>query len=214
MTREPDMKKILIDLQYLPSVAYFTALYQAEEVWIEGHEHFVKQTYRSRCRILGVHGVQDLNIPVHQHGGVKVPVQDITIDYKQKWANNHWRSIQSAYGKAPFFDYYADPIREVIQSQSNRLFELNWQLLTICLKCLGMNTELRQTRQFDTKPVGDIVDLRGKNTPKKHLDTYWHRDEPYYQIFGNNFVPNLTIIDLLFNEGPMAPVLLQKSVVR
>lgn len=206
------MKRILLDLQYLPSVAYFAAIRTAEEVWIEGHENFVKQTYRNRCRILTTHGVQDLSIPVH-HAGRKIPIRKLKIDYKQKWDNNHWRAVQSAYGKSPFFDYYADEIRQAILSMQDRLFDLNWQLLTICLRYLGLSHKpVHLTEQYEKEPQNGLIDLRSAIHPKRDSPE-WFRPKAYHQIFGNNFVSNLTILDLLFCTGPEAYELLGQSCV-
>ena len=207
------MKSILLDLQYLPPVAYFAAIKQADEVWIEANENFVKQTYRNRCKILSTHGVQDLSIPVH-HAGKKILIRDLTIDHKQKWMNTHWRAIQSAYGKSPFFDYYADEIEQVILSKSENLFDLNWQLLSICLKYLNLSQKpVFLTKSYTKTPENGVVDLRSVIHPKKPAPE-WFREVPYHQIFGEEFVPNLTILDLLFCEGPGADVLLGQSCVK
>ena len=206
------MKSILLDLQYLPPVAYFAAIRQADEVQIEANENFVKQTYRNRCKILSTHGVQDLSIPVH-HAGKKILIRDLIIDHKQKWMNTHWRAIQSAYGKSPFFDYYAEEIGQVILSKSESLFDMNWQLLTICLKYLNLaNKPISFTEAYDKTPEKGLVDLRSAIHPKKAAPE-WFRAVPYHQIFGENFVPNLTILDLLFCEGPGAHALLGQSCV-
>ena len=206
------MKKILLDLQYLPPLAYFAAIAKADEVWIEGAENFVKQTYRNRCRIMTTHGVQDLSIPVH-HAGRKIPIRDLEIDYKQKWMNNHWRAIKSAYGKAPFFDYYSEEVEEAIMTKYQYLFELNWQLLTICLRYAGLTQpQIHITETYEKIPQNGILDLRSAVHPKKAAPD-WYRAQSYHQIFGNNFVPNLTILDLLFCEGPGAYELLGQSCV-
>jgi len=206
------MKKILLDLQYLPSVAYFAAIKQADEVWIEAFEHFEKRTYRNRCRILSTQGPLNLSIPVHLPGK-KTLTSEVTIDHKQKWANNHWRAIQSAYGKSPFFDYYSEEIQEVILSKKEGLFDMNWQLLTICLRYLGLGDKnLRFTSEFVKEPEKGISDLRSAIHPKKSAPE-WFKATPYHQIFGQVFVPNLTIIDLLFCEGPGAHALLGQSCV-
>ncbi len=205
------MKKILLDIQYLPSVAYFTAIRQADEVWIEAQQNFVKQSYQNRCRILGANGVLNLSVPVN-HRSRKIPIRELTIDYKQKWMNTHWRALQSAYGKSPFFDYYSDEVREIILSQCATLFELDSKLMTLCLKYLQIGTPVRFTEKFEKEVDGNVTDLRSVIHPKKAVsELHWFTARPYHQIFGNNFAANLSILDLLFCEGPMAGSILEQS---
>lgn len=205
------MLKIVLDIQYLPSVAYFAAIKQADEVWIETQQNFMKQSYQNRCVILGANGTQNLSVPVN-HRNQKIPIQQLTIDYKQRWINIHWRALQSAYGKSPFFDYYADGIKEIIQSKGATLYEINLQLLTLCLKYTQIGTEVKFTEVFEKEPGNDFLDLRSAIHPKKPTsDLSWFSPQPYHQIFGNNFVSNLTVLDLLFCEGPMASQVLEQS---
>ena len=122
--------KIVIESQYFPSVAYFWLLDSADEIIIDIQEHFEKQSYRNRAVINGAHGPLNLTIPI-QHHSPKMVFSDVGVDFKQKWVNTHWRAIQSAYGKAPFFDFYADYFKEIIYSNSSRLIDYNQQILTI-----------------------------------------------------------------------------------
>lgn len=205
--------KVLVESQYLPPVAYFVLFSYSEEVIIERHENFEKQSYRNRCEIIGSNKVQSLSIPVH-HGGRKIPISDLTIDYKQKWANNHWRTIQSAYGKAPFFDYYAHYFEAEIKANYTTLYELNSRLLTLCLKLLRMKVNLRESSEYSKEPTEGILDFRSTIHPKKSVDSLtWFKPKSYHQIFGKDFVPNMSIIDLLFCTGPDALEVLHYSGV-
>ena len=205
--------KFLIESQYLPSVAYFVVFAHAEEVWIESNENFEKQTYRNRCEILGPNNVQRLTVPVHGANSGK-PIQRIKIDHNQKWINNHWKAIQSAYGKAPFFDYYADYLKLELFKPRQTLLELNQSLLTFCLKMLNLHISVNYTEKYDLNAPEGILDLRSEIHPKKGLDNLsWFRPESYYQVFGRDFAPNLSIIDLLFCMGPDALVVLKRSGV-
>src|SRR4051812_20938609 len=100
------MDTVLIETQYLPSIAFFAAVYRKKSIMLERHENYVKQSYRNRCQLVDASGRRELTVPVI-HGAGKVPISEVPIDYSQKWVNNHWRCIQSAYGKAPYFEYYA-----------------------------------------------------------------------------------------------------------
>ncbi|OEK03313.1 hypothetical protein BFP97_18070 [Roseivirga sp. 4D4] len=205
--------KVLVESQYLPSVAYFVLLSYSEEVFIETHENFEKQSYRNRCEIIGSNKIQSLSIPVH-HGGRKVLIKNLTIDYKQKWANNHWRAIQSAYGKSPFFDYYAGYFEAEIKANCTTLYELNSRLLTLCLKLLKMKVKLNESAEYSKNPPEGIVDFRSAIHPKKSIDSLtWFEPKSYHQIFGKDFVPNMSILDLLFCTGPDALEVLHNSGV-
>lgn len=205
--------KVILETQYLPSVAYFTLLANVDVVYLEAHELFEKQTFRNRCEILGANGVQRLTVPVHSANS-KIRIQKLIIDHQQKWVNNHWRSIQSAYGKAPFFDYYAEYLQPELFKPKESLFDLNLSLLTLCLKLINLPIKINLTEKYELKPSEDIFDGRSMVHPKKSLETLtWFRPTAYYQIFGKNFVPNLSILDLLFCMGPDTLMVLRQSGV-
>src|SRR5687768_15589164 len=114
----------LIEAQYLPCVAYFSAMASCREIVVEKFEQYEKQTFRNRAQINSVNGLVTLTVPVTAKHG-KPLITDIRIDYSQKWLNNHWRTIQSAYGKAPFFEYYADDLYAIMFKKHRFLYDLN-----------------------------------------------------------------------------------------
>ena len=194
------MSVILIETQYFPSIAYFSHILKADEVQIEAHENFQKQTHRNRCYILTANKVDRLSIPTKHAGGKKVLITDVEIDYQQKWQNRHWRAISSAYAHAPYFEYYADIFKNLIYSEEKSLFELNKQILAACFQALTIKTPIQTTKNFQKEVESDsFLDLRNKISLKKPL---LNETKEYYQVFGDNFVKNLSIIDLIFNEGP------------
>jgi hypothetical protein len=194
--------KALIELHYLPSIAYFSALRSAEKIIIEKHEHFSKQSYRNRCHILTAQGVERLVIPLTSKHG-KVLITDVRIDYSQKWLNNHWRTIESAYRSSPFFEFYADDVHKVLFSNKNFLYDLNFELLTMCLKWLKLTVTLQESMAYEKTPADGVIDMRNMIHAKKteHQANYF---EPvaYPQVFGNKFAEGLSLIDLVFCEGP------------
>lgn len=198
------MQIVLIEPQYLPSIAYFTAIAQSYEVRLELHENFQKQTYRNRCYINSSQGIIPLIVPLVNAGG-KTLITDIQIDYSQRWVNNHWRAIQSSYGKAPFFEFYSDELHDTLFRKFDRLVELNSALLTLCLRWLKCKTPVRGTSAYEKSPSQPIYDLRSTISPK-NPEGLRQIYEPavYHQVFGNMFVPNLSLIDLIFCEGPGA----------
>ena len=204
---------LLIDLQYLPPLEFFVACDHFPKVLIDAHEHYEKQSYRNRCRILTANKVLDLSIPAIG-GNKKIRARDVRIDYQQKWLHQHWRAIISAYGKAPYFDFFAQEFHQVFFKKLTFLFDLNWQLLTLCLKLLQIEKSLAMTSEYLAPGLisSDLADLRSKIHPKKgHENNMIYQPCNYNQIFGKNFVANLSIIDLLFCEGLRSRDVLMRS---
>lgn len=202
---------VLIDLHFLPSLEYFCALAPHEKVFIEKHEHFVKQSFRNRCYLSTSQGTEMLTVPVaNRHG--KVPMNEVKIDYRQRWQVTHARAIETAYRKAPFFDHYQPDLFGILLRKRGFLFDLNRDLLSFCLTALGWQKEVYETEAFEKVTSLDVSDLRSVITAKKDYTTReFYQPAPYHQVFGSTFVPNLSILDLLFNEGPRAASLLRSS---
>ncbi|HYC87490.1 MAG TPA: WbqC family protein, partial [Chryseosolibacter sp.] len=139
---------------------------------------------------------------------------DAEIDHSQKWLNNHWRTIQSAYGKAPFFEHYSDDLRRILFKQHRYLYDLDMELLTLCQKWLRYNIPVRETTFYEDNPGIGINDSRSVLNPKKadSCNTFF-KSVKYHQVFGSKFVNNLSIIDLIFCEGPGAPTIIRSSAV-
>lgn len=208
------MRSVLLEAHYLPSVAYFAALVQADEVVLEKHEYFVKQSYRNRCYVQTSQGTASLIVPLTDKHG-KTIMRDVRIDYRQKWLNNHWRTIVSAYAKAPYFEHYADDLEKILFQKFDYLFDLNRALLSMCLAWLKWNLPVRETLSYEKSYASPIVDLRAVINPKKTdflADLY--RPVPYPQVFGNPFAQNLCLMDLVFCEGPQAASIVQASAIK
>ncbi len=202
---------VLIDLHYLPSLEYFTALLSAEKIIIEKHEQYVKQSYRNRCYINTANGLLKLVVPVTSKHG-KALVGEVKVDKNGTWKNNHWRAISSAYGKAPFFDHYADELHHIIFKGHDLLFDLNIDLLSFCLQSLQVSLSLTESTSYQKIPQKDITDLRSVISAKNpHSERNYYLPVPYLQVFGNKFASNLSFIDLLFCEGPNAIHLIKSS---
>jgi hypothetical protein len=205
------MPTILVENQYLPSIAFFTNAAGAEALMIEAHENFIKQSYRNRCQIVDASGRRDLTIPV-MHVSGKMPISTVEIDHRQKWINNHWRAIQSAYGKAPFFEYYADDLHDILYLKPALLYELNMRLLSMCLKALRLDIPVKETTSYMKTVENGVLDLRNAIDVKnpKSLDRFF-TPVPYAQVFGSTFVENASIIDLIFCVGPEAGRIVRNS---
>jgi hypothetical protein len=200
---------ILTNLYYLPPIEYFVAIQDFNEVWIDPHELFQKQSYRNRTHILLANKVDVLSVPVVGSNRREL-YKDKKIDYNQKWKNVHMRGIQSGYGKAPFFEFFFPYYEQIFDKNLTFLFDLNLELLTVCLKLLKLKTSLNLMPQGEF--LSNSVDIRGLIHAKEGFSS---RDimtpQVYSQMFGLDFVPNLSILDLLFCIGPESNEVLIRS---
>src|SRR5258708_1724881 len=205
------MKIGLIEPHYLPSLEYFCALLPLDKIILEQHEHYVKQSDRNRCHLNTARGTGMLVVPLTQKHG-KVRFKDIRIDYSLKWQNNHWRTIQAAYAKAPFFEHYRDELNAILFQPERFLADLDRHLLSFCLRNLGVKKLVSETVAYEKEVNPEIFDLRSRISSKIPCsERSYYRPHPYHQVFGNGFASNLTIIDLLFCEGPGALTILRDS---
>lgn len=208
MLRKPSL---LIEPHFLPSVEYFCALSGAAEVQFEVCEHYVKQSYRNRCYINTAQGPAQLTVPLTAKHG-KTPLREVKIDYSVPWQKNMWRTLQSAYRKAPFFEHYADDLESLLFSRHVHLVELTMPLLSFCLRNLRLAPATSETVSYQPHAAVGVADLRSLISAKKpHFHRLFYQPHPYYQVFGSAFVANLSVVDLLFCQGPQAPALLHAS---
>ena len=201
---------IIIEQHYLPNIAYFCYLSTFERVYIDPEDRYIKQTYRNRCIIKGANKTENLIIPIKKISGTAMKTADCEIDYQQKWLNKHLRAIQSAYGKAPFYEYYIDEMLGIFSKKPKRLFDLNRQLLTKCLDFLEIKIDIHFEGKIENTTKKQLFDAKNLINPKNAMiDHKLYRPKKYFQVFGNNFVENLSIIDLIFCEGPGAKQILR-----
>ncbi|TAF00799.1 MAG: hypothetical protein EAZ80_03545 [Runella slithyformis] len=200
-----------IELHYLPNVAFFECCLAHNTLCLEAHEHYQKQSYRNRCHILTANGPQALVVPVLHHQS-KMNIKDVKIDYGQKWVNQHWRALVAAYAKAPYFEHFVDYFEQIYNQKPAFLFDLNLELLTVCLKLLQTNPTIRQSEAYETTLQNGHFDARNLIHPKKELNhNFLGAQRVYKQNFGNDFEANLSILDLLMCQGPRATQFLQKK---
>ena len=200
----------LLSTAYLPPVDYFAAIAKYGGAVIEACENYQKQSYRNRCTILTANGKMNLNIPVARGGDSfthSVPITQIGIDYQENWPVRHIRAMEAAYMNSPFYEYYIDDISAVLLKKEESLFALNLNLTKLLLDFCGIKAEIRLTEDF-VADYGEL-DFRNRIHPKSKLPSLleeWKKEKPYWQVFAakQGFVPNLSIVDLLFNEGPNA----------
>jgi hypothetical protein len=205
------MMTVLIEPHYLPSLEYFCALLPFDEIILESWENFSKQTYRNRCYVNTAHTTKLLTVPLTERHG-KILTKDIRIDVGKRWRNIHWRTIESSYRKAPYFDYYSDDLKNILYKGHEYLFELNCDLLSFCLRNMGLQKIISASVSYEKEVDENKIDLRSVIMDKKTFgQRNFYRPHPYYQVFGNEFAPDLSVIDLLFCEGPDTTAILRVS---
>lgn len=194
--------EILLPTAYLPPLDYFSLINRPENILIESCENYIKQTYRNRCYILSAHGRQMLTVPVLEGSRHKVPVTGAMIDYSKRWQQVHLGAIRSSYRMAPYYQFYSGEIEGIIGKGHKYLWELNNDLLKVILRMLRCSKEVRFTKDFEP-PVNTSHDFRYSLDPGKG-QLFQHIR--YFQVFNTKegFMPNLSILDLIFNKGPEA----------
>jgi hypothetical protein len=199
------VSSVLLSTAYFGSVFYFRTILNARFAYIEKHEHFIKQTYRNRCYILGANGKLPLVVPVEQGRKPGQKITDIRIAYYTDWQKNHWRSIISAYKNSPFFDYYADDLQHFFKSKSKYLFDLNHEITNAILKMINHPVELSFTTAYESidEPYINYRTVISPKLPVRTADIHYC-PASYTQVFEDKFpfVPELSILDLLFCTGP------------
>ncbi|WP_436517798.1 WbqC family protein [Ekhidna sp. To15] len=204
------MSTIIIEPHYLGSLEYFVLLSQYEEVCFEIHDSFPKQTFRNRAYVRTSNKIQPLIVPVRYSNGTAT--KDVLVDYSQRWMKDHWGAFYSGYGKAPFFEYFNEEFRTTWDNKPTRLIDLNLEFIRICFKILHFDIKISFTENYQ---IGQGNDFRNTINPKKPFsDRKIYEPSPYTQLFGDTFVPNLSIVDLIMCEGPNAAQILNKSLLR
>ena len=189
---------LIFPTAYLPSIEYVSLFLKTDNVSIELYETYQKQSCRTRCNVMTANGIQTLTIPVIKTNGNHTLTKDIEISYKESWQQTHIRCLESAYRKSAYFDYYFPYFEKIYKEKFNTLIELNDFCLKIILKLLKVKKEYSYTEDFEK--IVDNNDLRISSS-KNNYNNF--EMKPYYQVFADRhgFVSNLSIVDLLFNEG-------------
>ena len=195
------MGNICLTSAYLAPVEYYSALAKADTVFLEHCEFYEKQSYRNRCNIAGANGQLALTIPVEKSKGARLLTRDVRISEHSDWQLQHWRSIESAYNSTPFFEYYKDDLLPFYEQDWTFLWDFNIEIQAKMLELLDLQVDIQLTKEYKVDFDENVLDARNSIHPKKETDT--RSLKGYYQVFEQRFgfIPNLSIIDMLFNMG-------------
>lgn len=184
----------ILPCTYFGSIPFFRAL-NGQKVVLERHEHFVKQTDRSRCLILGANGPLYISIPVSKPFGNKTAMKDIHVCYATDWQRIHWKAIESAYASAAYFEDYSEQIKNIIFSNQKYLIDLNLSSIELISNFLDLPITFKLSTKYEEKGI----DFRSLVFENKSI-------APYYQLFpySEEYSYQFSILDLIFSEGPMA----------
>ena len=201
---------VLLLPTYFPSISQFTAMVQADSITLEMEDNFQKQTNRNRMYIYSPNGIQMLNIPVKHSKENHQKTKDVKIEDAFDWQKQHFKSLEAAYRTSPFFEYFEDDLAPIFQKKHTFLMDLNLEALDIVANCLGFDLKYAKTEEYFHETT-DFSDFRHLANGKKDTLQF----EPYTQVFEekHGYLNNLSILDLLFNEGRYAVEYLKKQAL-
>lgn len=199
---------IIIHPTYFPSISHFVAMVKADSITFEMEDNFQKQTNRNRMYIYSPNGIQMLNIPIKHNKEAHQKFKDVRIENDFDWRKNHFKSLEAAYRTSPFFEYFEDDIRSLFEKKHEFMMDLNFQTIELITECLGVKFKTEKTTEYFHE-VEELTDFRHLANGKKDTSFF----EVYTQVFDDKhgFINNLSILDLLFNEGRYAVDYLKKQ---
>ncbi|MCD8297800.1 MAG: WbqC family protein [Prevotella sp.] len=206
------MSTALLSSAYFAPIQWYQKLNRYDLVKVEAYDSFIKQTFRNRCIIATANGPQTLSVPVErpacdEMGNFsKCLMKDVRISEHGNWRHSHWNALQSAYGESPFFEFLADDIRLFFERKWTFLYDFNMEICAKICDLIDIKPHIEPTTKFVPaydSSLSEISDFREAIHPKHPLEDTTFTPKPYYQVYGHKhgFIPNLSIIDLLFNMG-------------
>lgn len=196
---------------YLAPIPLYAQLYASQGMMVDADSCFIKQTFRNRAIIATENGTQALTIPIVHNYLQKI--RDVRISEHGNWRHQHWNAIQSAYRKSPFFDYYADDFAHFYEEKDGFLLDFNMRLHNVVCSLLGVERPIIIQDSSIKTEKKECIDIRSMASVQEFEKECYRNCEPYYQVFAqrNGFIPNLSIIDLLFNMGPEGLLVLRDA---
>lgn len=203
---------LLTELTYLGPISHYARMLAHGAVRLEQHEHYVKRSYRNRVRLLTANGPITLSIPLVKGKNSQLPITEVAIAFQEDWAGQHWRTIMSAYGRAPFFEHYADELEALYRAPATLLWDWNRRLMDWALAALQLDLSVELTAMYESSPAM-CVDGRHVILPNRPTTLDGWQPQPYPQVFEDRygFVADLSILDLVFCCGPYGAAILAQS---
>ena len=197
---------------YLAPVWYYTKLLGFDKIMVEGFDSYMKQSYRNRCRVAEADGVLSLTIPTEKPDCPKCLMRDVRISDHGHWRRVHWNALEAAYRHSPFFEYYADDFAPFYERQYTFLWDFNMELCRLVCDLIDLHPDMEATEDYRKDVPNDYRELIHPKNDYRTDTTF--QPVPYYQVFDEKqgFLPNLSIVDLLFNMGPESLIVLQRSI--
>ena len=207
---------LILSSAYLAPIQYYAHIYAADHAVIDLGEHYVKQTYRNRCYIATPTGAQALTLPVVRDGAGHTSTGKVRLSDHGDWRHLHWTALVSAYEGSPYFEYYADDFKSLYEQPFEYLADFNAALQHTILSLLSLTPNIEVSQGYISEVPDAALDLRQAISPKatEGVDPHFVA-QPYYQVFKERtgFLPNLSIVDLLFNMGPESRMVLKRSLI-
>ena len=193
--------KIILHPTYFPSISHYVAISKSTELTLECDDNFQKQTNRNRMYIYSPNGLQLLNIPIKHSEQAHQKTKDVRIENDFDWQKQHFKSLEAAYRSSPFFEYFEDELSSIFYKKHEFLMDLNLETMDFVSRCLRIPNTFEKSTEYH-KNLIDFLDFRYLADGKKDKNVF----DKYPQVFQekNGFLGNLSVLDLLFNEGKFA----------
>ncbi len=209
-----EKESVILSTAYFPPIQYYSKILNYKNIIIEADESYLKQSYRNRCNILSANGAISLIIPIEKSNLGK-NIKDTKIEYCTAWQREHLQAIKSAYKSSAYYDYYIDDLMMFFEREEKFLLDFNLKIISEINKIIGIERNIELSNKF-LKEYLDISDYRYTIHPKasQQKEDKNFNVQKYYQVFSDkfDFIENLSILDLIFNEGPLSYEILKKSI--